>query len=150
MANSLFIQRDVEDLTSRAMLLHAHSARQWGTMTATEMLTHCNLVNKNVLESSPDHRKTTFKKALFKLLFLYVIPHFPRNRRGPARLQTKGLVNEREFESTKTEFISLLQRFLLHKHEIILLHPVFGKLTTKEWGLAMYKHVDHHLRQFGV
>jgi len=26
----------------------------------------------------------------------------------------------------------------------------FGKLSGKEWGELMYKHIDHHLRQFGA
>jgi len=27
---------------------------------------------------------------------------------------------------------------------------VFGRLSAKQWGVLMYRHVDHHLRQFGV
>jgi hypothetical protein len=26
----------------------------------------------------------------------------------------------------------------------------FGKLTASEWNIMMYKHLDHHLTQFGV
>ena len=29
-------------------------------------------------------------------------------------------------------------------------HPFFGKVTPREWSIGMYKHLDHHLRQFGV
>jgi hypothetical protein len=29
-------------------------------------------------------------------------------------------------------------------------HPLFGPLTWREWGVATYKHADHHLRQFGA
>ena len=29
-------------------------------------------------------------------------------------------------------------------------HPFFGKLTPDEWAQLMYKHLDHHLRQFGM
>ena len=29
-------------------------------------------------------------------------------------------------------------------------HPAFGPLPGKEWGVLSYKHLDHHLRQFGV
>ena len=29
-------------------------------------------------------------------------------------------------------------------------HPFFGKLTSEEWGIGMYKHLDHHFRQFGA
>jgi len=29
-------------------------------------------------------------------------------------------------------------------------HPLFGRLSFREWGVATYKHTDHHLRQFGA
>jgi hypothetical protein len=29
-------------------------------------------------------------------------------------------------------------------------HPVFGKLTKEQWSKATWKHIDHHLKQFGV
>lgn len=29
-------------------------------------------------------------------------------------------------------------------------HPLFGQISRQEWGVLMHKHVDHHLRQFGV
>jgi hypothetical protein len=29
-------------------------------------------------------------------------------------------------------------------------HPFFGPLAPDEWSILMYKHLDHHLRQFGV
>src|SRR5438046_437576 len=28
--------------------------------------------------------------------------------------------------------------------------PVFGRISPKSWGVLAYKHLDHHLRQFGV
>jgi len=29
-------------------------------------------------------------------------------------------------------------------------HPFFGTLSADEWGKLTWKHIDHHLRQFGV
>jgi len=29
-------------------------------------------------------------------------------------------------------------------------HAFFGSLTGAEWGVSTYKHLDHHLRQFGA
>jgi hypothetical protein len=29
-------------------------------------------------------------------------------------------------------------------------HPAFGRLSGAAWGALSYKHIDHHLRQFGV
>lgn len=29
-------------------------------------------------------------------------------------------------------------------------HPAFGPLSGREWDVLSWKHLDHHLRQFGV
>lgn len=29
-------------------------------------------------------------------------------------------------------------------------HAAFGRLSGREWGWLIYKHTDHHLRQFGA
>ncbi len=29
-------------------------------------------------------------------------------------------------------------------------HPVFGRLSVDDWGRLSWKHLDHHLRQFGL
>jgi hypothetical protein len=29
-------------------------------------------------------------------------------------------------------------------------HPAFGRMSGRAWGVLMYRHIDHHLRQFGV
>ena len=150
MARSLFVLADAASIIKRANSLAQDSERKWGTMTVTEMLLHCNLVNKNVLENSSVNPRTSAKQLLVKYVFLYCIPHFPKNRRGPSRLQTKGLVADTEFSKLLADFTRLIQQFSDHKDEISLMHPMFGLLTTREWGIAMYKHVDHHLRQFRV
>jgi hypothetical protein len=56
------------------------------------------------------------------------------------------------FEEAKTNLIALVREFMnsgpsgLTKDP----HPFFGKLTSQEWDILMWKHLDHHLRQFGV
>ncbi len=150
MAKSLFNKADSDSVIARASLLRQNSVRKWGTMSVTEMLLHCNVVNRNVLENSATSRSTSTKQRIVKYIFLYLIPHFPKNRRGPSRLQTKGLIDKSEFSNTLAAFINIINQFATHNEQISLVHPMFGLLTTKEWGMAVYKHVDHHLRQFGV
>ncbi|HEY6505128.1 MAG TPA: DUF1569 domain-containing protein, partial [Chitinophagaceae bacterium] len=55
----------------------------------------------------------------------------------------------KEFEKEKKQLLELVNRF----SEAIILevpHPVFGKLTKEQWSKATWKHLDHHLKQFGV
>ncbi len=48
------------------------------------------------------------------------------------------------------EFLNLIKKFSTHTDDITLSHPRFGALNTKEWGVFVWMHLDHHLRQFGV
>jgi hypothetical protein len=51
--------------------------------------------------------------------------------------------------------VSILRAFVEQaagrdKAEQFPAHPAFGKLTPRAWGVLAYRHLDHHLRQFGV
>jgi hypothetical protein len=78
------------------------------------------------------------------------MPRFPKGAQAPKKFQVKGTVGASEFEKEKQGFINSVQRFATHSGPIAHHHPYFGKLSTEQWGLASWKHVDHHLRQFGV
>jgi oxepin-CoA hydrolase/3-oxo-5,6-dehydrosuberyl-CoA semialdehyde dehydrogenase len=51
-----------------------------------------------------------------------------------------------ELRSSVQNFINLLGA----DHSVKTVHPVFGPLNFEEWVLLHYKHVTHHLRQFGI
>ena len=59
------------------------------------------------------------------------------------------LTSEREFEKEKAAAIEMIRRFN-NENIINTPHPFFGKLTNEQWGKANWKHIDHHLQQFGV
>jgi hypothetical protein len=60
--------------------------------------------------------------------------------------------DERNFEEEKNKLVNLLQRLSHTNPEDVAKrpHPFFGKLTADEWNTLQFKHLDHHLRQFGV
>ena len=55
----------------------------------------------------------------------------------------------KDFEKEKAQLLDMLNRFT-ESNMINEQHPVFGKLTKEQWSKAMWKHLDHHLKQFGV
>lgn len=60
------------------------------------------------------------------------------------------IMDTREFEVEKEKLkqnILTLQREGLKMVQFPIL---FGRLTSEEWGKGIYKHLDHHLKQFGV
>jgi hypothetical protein len=140
-----------EWVISRVQKLHSGSQPRWGKMTVTEMLRHCNLVHQHLLApAEPTQKKTSFSQYLIRWAVLYALPRYPKGAQAPKRFHTKGTADATLFEKEKQDFIDSVRRFALHNKPISHFHPYFGQLSTEQWGLTSWKHVDHHLRQFGV
>jgi len=61
------------------------------------------------------------------------------------------ITDDRDFNREKNHLTKLVARFQAEQNRIGKVpHPFFGKMTASEWGTSMYKHLDHHLQQFGV
>ena len=122
---------------------------KWGKLNVTEMLLHCNLSNKFILEGDAEYIKPGFKQRMIRSLVLYVLPRIPKNNPAPARTVTKG-VQDIEFGQQKAVFIATIKKFPIRGRPFASIHPRMGYLSTKQWGKIAWMHMDHHLRQFGV
>lgn len=61
------------------------------------------------------------------------------------------IANDKDFLRERETLIRLVKKFETEGPNIVSgPHPFFGKLTLDEWGIMGYRHLDHHLRQFGV
>ena len=118
-------------------------------MTASEMLLHCNSCNRQILEESRGD-KNNYKTIFTESSRTLHSPNFKKNIKGELRHIAKGKANISDFEEQRNEFILLIGEFPANDHPLTLSHPAFGNISTNEWGIAAYKHMDHHLRQFGV
>jgi len=150
MKKNLFDINAANSVITRVGQLKPASAGVWGEMNATEMLLHCNSCNRQILEERRGNKKTTFKQLLLRILALYVASDFKKGIKGEETHNTKGKIDSSCFEEQRTEFTNLIKRFPENKKELTLAHPAFGNISTNEWGIAAYKHMDHHLKQFGV
>ena len=139
-----------EGLISRVVKLKVNAAPIWGKMNATEMLGHCNATNQSILKWEGKIRKATFRQQLAKFIWMNLMPNFPKNVKGRKVFDMKGQIDSAKFEEERKAFIDLVRKFHSHQHPLTSPHPFFGPLTTDEWGRVIWKHLDHHLRQFGV
>ncbi len=137
-------------LLSRLELLRADTPRLWGTMEPAAMLAHCTAV----LELANGERPTVWI-WVGRILGPLFRKSYTDAKPWPKNLPTgKGFVfpGSRNFEQEKIRLIDTLQRFST-KADVEATnhpHPFFGRLSQNEWGLGMHKHLDHHLRQFGI
>lgn len=149
MKRSLFSQSAAADILDRVSYLCVDSKARWGTMNATEMLYHCNLSNQQALEEECEYEKPSFTLRMKKLIVFHFLPRIPRNNKGPARTHTKEKINADQFELQLKIYEELIHKLANREQPLRAIHPALGCLTMKEWGIILWMHMDHHLRQFG-
>lgn len=125
------------------------SAPRWGQMDAKAMLTHLQqsaLMALGELEVAGKNKRV-FQAFPVKHLILYVAP-FPKGAPTAPELLAPSAES---IDAIRSELVSLMERIGAGPREGSgPSHPLFGRLSFREWGVATYKHSDHHLRQFGL
>lgn len=82
---------------------------------------------------------------LFKSLLVNAKPF----KRGIATDKSFIIADSRDFEVEKSKLIDMVNHFT-PEAMVDEPHPIFGKMTKEEWSKGTWKHLDHHLQQFGV
>lgn len=142
---------DRDNLVGRINKLSGDETSLWGKMTCDQMLSHLVQASELPFMASVPERSTFALRTIVKPLVLYVLP-MPKEVKVSAEFdqQKKGRTPQGTAADKET-LVGLLSRVgaLPSDHEC-LNHPMFGKLTAEQWAVLMYKHTDHHLKQFGV
>lgn len=149
--NNLFNPKDAASILARIENLSAQANRQWGKMNVNQMLAHCNAsldtaIGRNNLE--PLGFVFRLLGRLLKKSFFSEKP-FPKNSTTAKEYIIKG---NPDFELEKSKLIQGVKAFSeggpdkCNKQD----HAFFGPLQPIEWAVMQWKHLDHHLRQFGA
>lgn len=145
---SILNERDRAEISDRLRSLSASSTRRWGSMDVVAMLQHLRLSSSMTLGDLPvvSKSKRAFQLFPLKHLILYVLP-FPKG--APTADELKPSVST-SFEDERAAVLDLLEQIGKGPQDGPgPSHPLFGPLTWREWGVATYKHTNHHLKQFG-
>jgi hypothetical protein len=148
---NIFDQKVTNQLIERINQLNSQSPAQWGKMTVSQMLAHCNVTYEMAYENK--HPKPNgFVKLILKLLVKNNVvnekPYKNNGQTAPAFI----IKEDKDFESEKNRLIGFLKKTqeLGEKHFDQRESHSFGKLSIPEWNNMFYKHLDHHLNQFGA
>jgi hypothetical protein len=148
---NLFDAARVEEVKQRMARLRPDSERQWGKMSAPQALAHCS---RGFELASGDLRPP--RVLIGRIIGPIIKPKVfgndePLRRNSPT---VKGLViqDDRDLAEERAGLCGVIDRFVAAGSKGCTKHPhsFFGPLTPEEWAILMYKHLDHHLRQFGV
>jgi hypothetical protein len=147
---SLFNAIENREVINRLNKLTSETKALWGKMSVAQMLAH----SQTTIEVALGERH--LKGGLIAFLFGKIAKKklggeapFKHNLPTAPSFIVK---DDRNFNEEKDKIINLVQRFGDTDPEEIAArpHPFFGRLTAEEWNNLQWKHLDHHLRQFGV
>ena len=136
-----------KEIRERLATLEPSTNPLWGRMNATSMLAHCSAqISMSLGEIDCKQRQSMFNKPPIKQLVVYWL-HWPKGApTAPELLRPEPDTWDAEKES----LLGLVERFPAAIQSGPAPHPIFGKLSTAAWGRLAYRHLDHHLRQFGA
>lgn len=149
---SIFDREVSNEVIDRINKLTPGSQRMWGKMSVDQMLAHCNVAYETIYE--PDkHPKPNFLMGLILKLLVkpMVTGDKPPKKNSPTAPQFI-ISDAREFEKERDRLIEYINRTtdLGAGHFDGKESHSFGVLSKKQWSNMLYKHLDHHLSQFGV
>lgn len=148
---NLFEAERVKEVKERLAQLNSDSDRLWGKMNPAQALAHCSLGMEWALGDRIPPRMFLGRIIGRMVKPLALGNDAPMRRNSPT---AKDLVvqDERDLDRERERLRGLIDRFAAAGPKGCTTHPhsFFGRLTPEEWAALMYKHLDHHLRQFGV
>ena len=148
---NVFDKNDCDEIITRINQLEVNSKKLWGKMSVDKMLAHCNVTYEMVY--STIHKKPNFAmKIILKALVKNKVVSEELYSKNQQTAPQFIITNEKDFEKEKVrliEYIEKTQALGGDYYDGKESHS-FGKLSTTEWNNMFYKHLDHHLNQFGV
>jgi Protein of unknown function (DUF1569) len=152
--------KDLFDLTladevkQRIMRLHPGSQPLWGSMAVAPTLAHCTS-GIQMATGVIKPRRVSFPANFIGLVIKPLVfgNDKPMRRNSPSAPELFQVdPTQCDFERERSQLIAAIDSFVsknaagCSQHP----HPFFGPLKPHQWAILMYKHVDHHLHQFGV
>lgn len=148
---NIFTKEIAEGVIERINKLTASSQPLWGKMSVAQMLAHCCVAYEMVYTDK--HPKPGFLmgfilKSFIKKMVVSDKPYSKNSKTAPAFLVSE----EKDFESEKKRLVDYIRETQVLGAYIFdgKVSHSFGPLSANEWNNMFYKHLDHHLKQFGV
>lgn len=147
---SIFDPVSNQKLISRIELLEENTAPKWGIMNAAQMLSHC--MGPIDVAFGTLKLKPNFLFAILGKIFKKKILAANGFKRNSPTVKEFIRTESEDFEKVKSEIILKIKRFSSEGSDVIVnkKHPFFGRMTIEEWDTLQWKHLNHHLKQFGV
>jgi|ERR1017187_6510018 hypothetical protein len=147
---NLFVPSERQQILDRLGKLQPGAARQWGKMDPAQMCAHCT-VALEVATGDLVRPQAFIGKVLVRFVKKSLLGEKPFSKNSPTDPRFV-VTDSRDFVKEKARLDGIVKRFGEAGASAAdgRIHSFFGRLKGDEWGVLMHKHLDHHLRQFGV
>jgi hypothetical protein len=148
---NLFEVAMVDEVKQRMTQLRPDSQRLWGKMNAAQAVAHCTAGLELALGDRRPPR-LLIGRIIGPMIKSKAFREDEPMRRNSPTVQGLVVRDERDLDTERQRLCSMIDRFAAAGPQGCTAHPhsFFGRLTPEEWSMWMYKHLDHHLQQFGV
>jgi hypothetical protein len=146
---TVFDKATRRQLITRINALDQNSKAEWGKMNIYQMLKHCTLAEELYLGYST-HKRVFLGRLIGKMALKGMLKdETPMSRNAPTSPQFIVTETSGDIEAQKKRWVALTEEYA-HFDKPEFIHWFFGKMTREQLGQFVYKHTDHHLRQFGA
>ncbi|WP_118976353.1 DUF1569 domain-containing protein [Taibaiella koreensis] len=136
-------------LTGRIGRLEQGCKAQWGKMNVYQMLRHCQK-NEELFLGHKLYKRLLMGRLLGKIALRDILrDERPMKHNQPTHPEFRIRENGDNIKGERERWIALLKAYDAYPLRE-LVHPFFGLMTKEQIGRFVYKHTDHHLRQFGL
>ena len=148
---NLFEPTRAQELKQRIAQLRPDSERHWGKMTPAQALEHCARSMETALGDTVPPRMFIGRIVGGLVKNKVLANDEPIGRNSPT-LKEFVVRDHPDMAAERARLSALIDRFTAGGAKACTTQPhsFFGPLTPDEWAILMYKHLDHHLRQFGA
>jgi hypothetical protein len=145
---NLFDTAVKQEIINRLNTLSPQSQRQWGKMDVAQMLAHLQ-VPIGVALGTHTVKGNLLMKLILPLFKKKLYDEKPWKQGLPTDKTFIMTGKTKDFELERNKLMDMVSRFT-EADMVNEKHPIFGRLTKEQWSKATWKHIDHHLKQFGA
>lgn len=149
--SNLYDRAEADAMIARIQQLTSHTPRQWGKMTAAQMLAHCCVAYEMVYTDKHPRPNAIVRFMLRQFIKPTVVGEKPYKKSSNTAPQFL-IKDDRDFDTEQKrliDFINKTQELGASYFEGKESHSM-GKFSALEFNNSFSKHLDHHLQQFGV
>lgn len=148
---SVFNPQTAAHLADRIGSLSPEKKAQWGKMSPWQMVRH-GIKSERMFQGTQVYKRTFIGRLFGKMALKGILKdEAPMQRNQPTHPEFR-ITGEGDLSQAKETWQELVRSYagLPASTFSQFVHPFFGKMEYEEIGQYVYKHTDHHLRQFGV